>query len=107
MFSKVNHLLTFYFIFILFSCANIVMPTGGEKDIEPPKIQNVIVKNTKNSTTIQFDFDEYLQFNEWEKNFYISPPVNNKSVISIEISIISIEMNDIPKAVERAFLKSI
>ena len=49
------------FIFILFSCANIVMPTGGEKDIEPPKIQNVIVKNTKTSTTIQFDFDEYLQ----------------------------------------------
>jgi hypothetical protein len=33
--------------------------------------------------------------------------VNSKSVTSIDISIINIEMNDIPKAVERALLKSI
>ncbi len=36
-----------------------------------------------------------------------SPEVNKRSVISIAISIMSIEMNDIPKAVERALRKSI
>lgn len=68
-------------IIILYtSCANIVAPSGGKKDIDPPKIKSItIVKNDKNSldNLILFEFDENIQLNNWDENFYISPIVKN------------------------------
>ena len=54
------------------SCANIVAPTGGKKDIDAPKIKSItIVKNDKNSldNLILFEFDENIQLNNWDENF--------------------------------------
>lgn len=62
------------------SCANIVAPTGGKRDIDPPKIKNItIVKNDKKSlnNVILFEFDENIQLNNWDENFYISPIIKN------------------------------
>lgn len=68
-----------YFLALtLFSCANIIMPTGGEKDIQPPKILNTFYIKENNTITLQFDFDEYIQINHWDKYFYISPPIGGK-----------------------------
>jgi hypothetical protein len=68
-------------VIILFSsCANIVAPTGGKRDISPPKIKNItIVKNDKKSldNVILFEFDENIQLNNWDENFYISPIIKN------------------------------
>ena len=63
-------------IALLISCANVVAPTGGDKDINPPKLLNIkIIDNLKNvnQNTIKFEFDEYIQLNKWEEYFYISP----------------------------------
>ena len=68
-------------VIILYSnCANIVAPTGGKRDIYPPKIKNItIVKNDKKSldNVILFEFDENIQLNNWDENFYISPIIKN------------------------------
>ena len=67
----------FLFLIILNSCANIVAPSGGEKDVSAPEIQDITVIEKSNIKIIKFKFDEYIQLNQWEKNFYISPPIKN------------------------------
>lgn len=65
-------------LFLLIGCANMIAPTGGEKDIDAPKILNKTdPKNftKKNPIIINFEFNEYIQPNKWEENFYISPPI--------------------------------
>jgi len=70
-----------FLIFLVTSCANMVMPTGGDKDIIAPKLVNIaIIENEKNThnKTIAFEFDEYIQLNKWEEFFYISPPIKKR-----------------------------
>lgn len=81
MLLRVKFIFNIGLVLLLFGCANVVMPTGGEKDITPPEIQNIsFLHSQKNMNTniIQFDFDEYIKINNWEENFFISPPVTNR-----------------------------
>ena len=65
-------------IFVLIGCANIVAPTGGEKDINPSRVLRVdMIENNKEYKVIVFEFDEYIQLNKWEQHFYISPTINS------------------------------
>ena len=53
--------LFFFIIIILYSCANIVMPTGGEKDLSPPQIINNYPASSNTGFSlgeISFVFDE-------------------------------------------------
>lgn len=67
-------------IFIFSSCANIVMPSGGEKDLSPPKL---IASSPKNKNLqfkekkISFYFDETVQLKNPESNILISPLIEN------------------------------
>ena len=49
------------FILLLSSCANMVAPTGGLKDITAPKVLNILEKETAILTEFHFIFDEYNQ----------------------------------------------
>lgn len=67
-------------LILLYSCANIVAPSGGEKDIVAPKITSInklYSKDNKQLKEIFFFFDELIETNNWEKNFYVSPPTKN------------------------------
>ena len=71
------------FIVLLFSgCANMVAPTGGEKDTTPPncidRYQHIEINNNK-ETKLTFVFDERIQEHKFVGNFYISPPLNGVS----------------------------
>ncbi len=71
-----------FFVFIIGGCANIVAPTGGNKDVDPPKLLNVsIIEKSKNSheKIFAFKFNEYIQLNKWEEYFYISPPIKKRA----------------------------
>ena len=62
-------------------CANVVMPTGGPKDIKPPKVTKSIPEN--NSTNfkgrkIEISFDEYVTLENATQNILVSPPLKNK-----------------------------
>ena len=62
--------------FLLTSCANIVMPTGGEKDTSPPKLLKTFPQNNSvnfKEKSVFFEFDENIAFNKWGENFNISP----------------------------------
>tara|TARA_B100000900_G_scaffold140198_2_gene118813 strand:+ start:13727 stop:14815 length:1089 start_codon:yes stop_codon:yes gene_type:complete len=84
----------YFLVLTLYSCANIIMPPGGEKDTQAPKIvKTSIIKDEKN-TTIQIDFDEYIQINNWEKNFYISPPLKIKVQKNIKSKSLFIKIED-------------
>ncbi|MEZ4801241.1 MAG: Ig-like domain-containing protein [Gelidibacter sp.] len=77
---------TFFNAFILLlmvvsiiSCANRGTPSGGEKDILPPKI---IKSNPENFSTnfngkeIRIYFDEYIKLKDIQKQLIISPPMD-------------------------------
>ena len=71
----------FLFILLLSSCANMVAPIGGEKDISSPvllSINSEVKKKHQNQKIISFTFDEFIVLNNWEENFYISPPIKRK-----------------------------
>jgi len=78
--------INFLLFFLIVSCANILPPTGGDKDISPPKIKDIIMEEflkNESSKVVKFEFDENIQFNKWEENFYISPPI--KSIVRQQI----------------------
>ncbi len=64
------------FIFTCAGCASIQAPTGGKKDVTPPKLLSVSpadsLLNTKVSR-IQLRFDEYVTINDVGKEVQISP----------------------------------
>ena len=68
----------FIFLTLLSSCANIVAPTGGEKDSFSPEILNKTILEKEGITDIIFTFNEYIQINNWEEYFYISPPIEKR-----------------------------
>lgn len=62
---------------ILYACANIGTPTGGPKDVTPPRIVSCsplanAVNNTK--TKIVIDFDEYVKLEKANEKVVVSPP---------------------------------
>jgi len=71
------------FIVLLFTgCANMVAPTGGEKDKEAPlnidHYQHIEINKNKESK-LTYVFDERIQEHKFIGNFYISPPLNGVS----------------------------
>ena len=68
----------FIYLLLLSSCANIVAPTGGEKDTDSPEILNKTIFEKEGITSIDFTFNEYIQLNKWEEYFYISPPIEKR-----------------------------
>ena len=89
-----KHTLYIWVIFLC-SCANIVAPTGGPKDMNPPQLLEINpVNKIKNfdRRDVTFIFDELIQIND-KKNVFFSPylkdalkiDVNkNKLIISFE-----------------------
>ena len=58
-----------------------VTPTGGEKDVLAPELLNVtesVSEENGQLEKIYFAFDEYIQLNQWEEHFFISPPIKKR-----------------------------
>ena len=81
-------------LLVLYSCAQIVSPTGGEKDITKPKLVNTSLEKLNNDLRIKFQFDESIQLNNWNENFYISPPVNNTIEKKIKSNFLTLSFSD-------------
>ncbi|MDY6802041.1 MAG: Ig-like domain-containing protein [Bacteroidota bacterium] len=87
---KVNYLQYAVLLFLIFwmsSCAKIVAPTGGPKDVEPPK---VLSSNPPNLSTnvegkkIEITFDEFIQLKELNQKLVVSPPVEEKPEVIVK-----------------------
>lgn len=79
----------FAFLFpvvLLTACAKIGSPTGGEKDVTPPRY---VTGEPENRSTlfaekeITFTFDEYIQFKDLNRELLVSPPMEKKPDIQV------------------------
>lgn len=88
----------FFCLILLFaSCAHIVAPNGGIKDVTPPKVLQTSPNNYKTnfkSTKIILKFDEYVQLTNPDDQVIISPPLNNKAFYTIKGKQLEIKVND-------------
>jgi len=67
------------------SCAKKGMPSGGEKDIEPPVMLNATPKNFSTNfkgNEIKIVFNEYVKLNDLTKQLIISPPLKIRPLIT-------------------------
>ncbi len=63
------------------SCANKVAPTGGMVDTEPPKVLSITPPDKSilfSSDKVEFEFDEFIELKEPDKQIFISPPLDAK-----------------------------
>lgn len=84
-------------ILFLSSCAHIVTPTGGPKDINPPQVLNAEPENYSinfNSSEIAIAFDEYLQLKDLNNQLIISPPLKEAPEIAIKKKSIQINFSE-------------
>ena len=80
-------------------CANKVAPTGGMKDVVPPKLLKASPEdNTVNfsSKTITLTFDEYVQLKDAAKQIVVSPPVSPAPRLSASKKNVIIEFDSLP-----------
>jgi Bacterial Ig-like domain len=79
-----NHFYIFLLFFICASCAQFVPPTGGKKDIIPPKVLNTIpAHKTRNflSKTISLTFDEYIDIASIKQDLLIIPDPKSTYIV--------------------------
>jgi uncharacterized protein (DUF2141 family) len=66
---------------ILASCAQIVNPTGGERDFKAPEIVSIYPKNYSTNfdkKSVEIKFNEFIQLNNPSEQIIISPPLESK-----------------------------
>lgn len=84
--SKLHSIIPVLTIVFLSHCANPVTPTGGAKDVNPPKL--ILINPADKSvntrpTSIIFKFDEYIQTSNLKEQIVISPKTNVKPFITV------------------------
>jgi len=79
------------------ACATIVSPTGGPKDITPPKMVSSEPKNLATNFTgnkLILTFDEYVQLKTPEKFLLISPPLRTLPDIKLKGHSVVVKLED-------------
>lgn len=81
----------------LVSCANIVSPTGGPKDVTPPEvIETIPLNGTANFTGNRFilRFDEFVRLNNIQQQILISPPLDHNPEFRLRGKRLIVSFND-------------
>ncbi|TQO39219.1 Ig-like domain-containing protein [Arenibacter algicola] len=87
--AMIQRILGFLFLLLtvsaLVQCARRGAPSGGDKDITPPKLVKAEPKNMSinfDSKKIRLYFDEYVKLKDIEKQLIVSPPLKYTPLIS-------------------------
>lgn len=91
--NKPHPLLSGLIIILLTQCANPVVPSGGNKDITPPKVIHIAHEQTKKSIITYFTFDEQVVPGNTDKTVILSPASLNKIEVSTGNRSISITID--------------
>jgi uncharacterized protein (DUF2141 family) len=93
-------ILTAASITLLFaSCAQIVTPTGGDKDYTAPEVVSINPENNStyfNKKKISIHFNEFIQLNTPEDLIIISPPLETKPTYTNKGKTLEIKFNSQP-----------
>nr|WP_256471436.1 Ig-like domain-containing protein [Solitalea agri] len=79
------------------ACANIVSPTGGDKDVTPPKLLSETPKNKSlnfSGKKIEIEFDEVVQLKDQFKEISVTPEMELAPEISARKNIILVKLID-------------
>ena len=83
-------------LIFLMSCAQIVMPSGGEKDKTPPAALSYSPDSASlnfNSKIIEITFDEYIALSGVDQQLVVSPPLEKKPKVSVKGKSLLIELD--------------
>ena len=92
--------LLFFASAFLSRCANMMTPTGGPRDTLPPVIVAMTPDNfqTNRSTTshekIYIEFNEFVQLKDQQKEFFTSPQMKKKPLVSMRGRGIVVQLRD-------------
>lgn len=92
---KLKQLIFFATLFLIAACANRVVPTGGPKDILPPKfIVAEPINGSVNfkSREIVLSFSEYLQLKDLPNQLLVSPLMDRKPEVKVSKKSIVIKL---------------
>lgn len=81
-------------VLIVSSCAQMVAPTGGQKDTTPPTVVKTIplqLQTSFQSDQIELKFNEYVQLKDPSDQIVISPPIDPKPEFTVDGKSINIE----------------
>jgi len=96
---KLSLLLTLALLTV--ACAKQGYPTGGPKDVEPPKVVEASPANeTRQFTARQFfiEFDEYVVLKNADNNVLVSPPLGEKPEYTTKGHGVLVKLNDTLRA---------
>jgi uncharacterized protein (DUF2141 family) len=85
------------FLALITGCANIVTPSGGDKDTTPPKILKLIPPNQNlNFTSKSFviSFDEFVQLNDISSQLIVSPPLKSQPEFVVKGKNVVVKFNE-------------
>jgi hypothetical protein len=94
---KLQVAIFFAFCFLLASCAKIVSPSGGPKDITPPVVVNERPPNGSTNfdgRIIKITLDEFVTLNNPTENIIFSPPLNHPVDYSTKGKSVVVRIND-------------
>ncbi len=88
----------FYFaLFTLASCAQVVAPTGGDKDIIPPEILTANPPSGQlnfEQKKIEFQFNEFVKLLKFKEELIVSPPLKHPITTKIKGKSLILEIED-------------
>lgn len=79
------------------SCAKQGMPSGGPKDVTPPKQQSTHPDNKTlnfDANSFYIEFDEYVVLKDADNNVLVSPPLKNKPEIKTKGRGVQVKIKD-------------
>ena len=91
---------TGFLIFVsifLFSCANVVAPTGGPRDEDPPVVLRSTPPNYSTNyqgQDVRIFFDEFVELRNIRQNLLVSPPLENDPEVRIRGRSIIMSVSD-------------
>src|ERR1035437_9973576 len=84
------------FLFLISSCAQVVAPGGGKKDITPPRAVKYAPDSAQlnfKSRSIEITFDEFIHLQDLNNQLIVSPPLQNTPDVTVKNKKVLIEFN--------------
>lgn len=88
---------TVILVLLLSACANVVAPTGGPRDEDPPVVTRSIPPNYSTryeGQDVRIFFDEFVELKEFNQNFLVSPPLDELPEVRIRGRSIIMSLTD-------------
>ena len=94
---KIKYLLLVFPALLMWSCANMVTPSGGPKDTTPPRVTEAVPENRSlhfDGQKIELSFDEYITLENASQNILFSPPLSSKPDIKLHNKTVVIKLKE-------------